>query len=121
MVFRTVIFRRTVEFVAIRAYIESDQSHVRGAGIRGVVNLTIGLRVRRLRRQGEGMTSTVRRKPVIQVGLLLVLLHLAACFSAQEARAQSNVVRLAVVNTPAESGLLEDLLPDFERQTGLRV
>jgi tungstate transport system substrate-binding protein len=25
------------------------------------------------------------------------------------------------VNTPAESGLLEDILPDFERQTGLRV
>ncbi|MBI1788944.1 MAG: hypothetical protein HYR60_15535 [Acidobacteria bacterium] len=44
-----------------------------------------------------------------------------AYFTAQQARAQSNLVRLAVVNTPAESGLLSDLLPDFERQTGLQV
>ena len=41
------------------------------------------------------MTSTLRRKPVIQVGLVTLLLHLAACFSVEEARAQGNVVRLA--------------------------
>ena len=67
------------------------------------------------------MTSTLRGKPVIQAGLVILLLHLAACFSAQEARAQGNVVRLAVVNTPAESGLLQDILPDFQRETGLLV
>ena len=67
------------------------------------------------------MMSTLQRKPIIRVGLLILLLHLPACFTAQEARAQSNVVRLAVVNTPEESGLLREILPDFERQTGLRV
>jgi len=67
------------------------------------------------------MTSTLRGKPVIQAGLVILLLHLAACFSAQEARAQGNVVRLAVVNTPAESGLLQEILPDFQRETGLLV
>lgn len=69
----------------------------------------------------ESMASSLQRKPVIRVGLLILLLHLPACFTAQQARAQSNVVRLAVVNTPAESGLLSEILPDFERQTGLRV
>ena len=63
--------------------------------------------------------STLRRKPVIRVGV--VLLQFAACFSSQEARAQGNVVRLAVVNTPAESGLLQDILPDFQKETGLLV
>jgi len=67
------------------------------------------------------MSSTLQRKPVLRVGLLILLLHLAACFTAQEARAQSNVVRLAVVNTLEESGLLREILPDFERQSGLRV
>ena len=67
------------------------------------------------------MVSTLQRKPVIRVGLLIFLLHLPACFSSQGARGQSSVVRLAVVNTPAESGLLSEILPDFERQTGLRV
>ncbi len=37
------------------------------------------------------------------------------------ARGQSSVLRLAVVNTPEESGLLRDLLPPFERQNGLTV
>lgn len=67
------------------------------------------------------MASTLQRKPLIRVGLLILLVYLPACFSAQEARAQSNVVRLAVVNTPEESGLLREILPEFERQTGLRV
>jgi tungstate transport system substrate-binding protein len=35
--------------------------------------------------------------------------------------ARSNVVRLAVVNTPQFSGLLDDLLPGFERETGITV
>src|SRR5512132_1302972 len=67
------------------------------------------------------MASSFHRQPVMRVGLWLSLLHLLACFSPQEVRGQSNVVRLAVVNTPAESGLLTEILPDFERQTGLRV
>lgn len=67
------------------------------------------------------MASSLHRQPLMRVGLLILLLHLLACFCPQEARGQSNVVRLAVVNTPAESGLLSEILPDFERQTGLRV
>lgn len=35
--------------------------------------------------------------------------------------ADEKVVRLAVVNTPQFSGLLDSLLPGFERQTGIRV
>jgi len=35
--------------------------------------------------------------------------------------ADENVVRLAVVNTPQFSGLLDSLLPEFERQTGIKV
>jgi tungstate transport system substrate-binding protein len=71
--------------------------------------------------RGGCMISTLQTKSVVQVGLLILLVHLAACFSAQEARAQTNVVRLAVVNTPAESGLLDEILADFERQKSLRV
>ncbi|MBI4456916.1 MAG: hypothetical protein HY644_13605 [Acidobacteria bacterium] len=36
-------------------------------------------------------------------------------------QAQSSVVRLQVVNVPVDSGLLAELLPDFERDTGYRV
>jgi tungstate transport system substrate-binding protein len=50
-----------------------------------------------------------------------MLLICLACPTARDARAQSNVVRLAVVNTPEDSGLLRDILPDFERQSGIRV
>ncbi len=60
----------------------------------------------------------MKKKSVIQAVLLVFLLHVPGV---QQARAQSNVVRLAVVNTPAESGLLQDILPDFETHTGLRV
>jgi tungstate transport system substrate-binding protein len=67
------------------------------------------------------MASSFQRKPVSRVGLLILLLHLPACFSPQEARGQSNIVQLAVVNTPSESGLLSEILQDFERQSGLRV
>jgi tungstate transport system substrate-binding protein len=35
--------------------------------------------------------------------------------------AGNDIVRLAVVNTPQFSGLLDSLLPDFERETGIRV
>ena len=52
-------------------------------------------------------------------GILTVLLWLA--FVTPELFAQSSTVRLAVVNTPQESGLLAGILPDFERQTGLQV
>jgi len=67
------------------------------------------------------MASTLQKKPFIRVALLILLVHLPACFSAQQARAQSTVVRLAVVNTPEDGGLLREILPEFERQTGLRV
>ncbi|HEY3129666.1 MAG TPA: hypothetical protein VGL91_09415 [Acidobacteriota bacterium] len=36
-------------------------------------------------------------------------------------QAQSSAVRLQVVNIPVDSGLLADLLPDFERTTGYHV
>ncbi|MSO20593.1 MAG: hypothetical protein EXQ56_09050 [Acidobacteria bacterium] len=53
--------------------------------------------------------------------LPIILILWVWFFSVREARAQSNLVRLAVVNTPAEGGLLREVLPEFERQTGLRV
>lgn len=37
------------------------------------------------------------------------------------ADAQSSVIRLQVVNVPVDSGLLAELLPDFESTTGYRV
>jgi len=64
------------------------------------------------------------------LGLLALLAVFAAGdgFAGQGQRAstaspaaQGNVVRLAVVNTPYSSGLLADLLPDFEKQSGYRV
>ena len=58
-------------------------------------------------------------------GLLRLASLLAVCALAGNAGAaepaDEHVVRLAVVNTPQFSGLLDDLLPDFERQTGIRV
>jgi tungstate transport system substrate-binding protein len=50
---------------------------------------------------------------------------LATClfivFYSSEAISQTNVVRLEVVRITEESGLLRDLLPDFEKQSGYRV
>jgi tungstate transport system substrate-binding protein len=37
------------------------------------------------------------------------------------ARAQQNVVRLSITPTPVQSGLLDELLPEFEKQTGYEV
>ena len=37
------------------------------------------------------------------------------------AGAQFSTVRLAVVPSPAETGLLRELLPDFERESGYQV
>src|SRR6266566_1101917 len=65
-----------------------------------------------------GLVSGVSRA---RACLPIILFHLFVCFGPQEVHAQTNIVRLAVVNTPAESGLLQDLLPDFESRTGLRV
>src|SRR5688572_21462396 len=67
------------------------------------------------------MSSPFRTKPKSRARSLIFAFPLVAVFSAHVLCAQTNVVRLAVVNTPAESGLLTDILPDFERQTGLRV
>jgi tungstate transport system substrate-binding protein len=36
-------------------------------------------------------------------------------------QAQSSVIRLQVVTIPVDTGLLQDLLPDFEKATGYRV
>jgi tungstate transport system substrate-binding protein len=38
-----------------------------------------------------------------------------------DALAQQNVVRLSVTPTPLQSGLLDELLPEFEKQTGYTV
>ena len=58
-------------------------------------------------------------------GLLWLASLLTICAFAGNAGAaetgDKNVVRLAVVNTPQFSGLLDSLLPDFERQTGITV
>lgn len=51
----------------------------------------------------------------VTLALLIVLL------SAGVAPAQSSRIRLAVVFIPVDSGLLSDLLPDFESQTGYQV
>jgi len=60
-------------------------------------------------------------KRVVRGGLAVLLVSLLVFVSVQEIAAQSNVVRLVVVPTPAESGLLRAILPEFERQSGLRV
>jgi tungstate transport system substrate-binding protein len=53
---------------------------------------------------------------------LFVIAIFALCTAAfADEPARSNVVRLAVVNTPQFSGLLDDLLPGFERETGITV
>ncbi len=52
--------------------------------------------------------------PIILTAVLLLALP-------SNAAAQSSVVRLKVVNVPVDSGLLAQLLPDFERTTGYRV
>lgn len=51
-------------------------------------------------------------------------LALAACVVAAlstPGQAQSSAVRLKVVNVPVDSGLLAEVLPEFERSTGYRV
>src|SRR3990172_571704 len=60
-------------------------------------------------------------KLFVWIGLMIFLVPWLVFVSVQEIAAQSNVVRLAVVLTPEDSGLLRAILPDFERQTGLRV
>ena len=58
-------------------------------------------------------------------GMLRVISILAVCASCGHAGADepadAGIVRLAVVNTPQFSGLLDSLLPGFERQTSIRV
>ena len=51
---------------------------------------------------------------------LVAICALAGNAAASES-AKEDVVRLAVVNTPQFSGLLDSLLPGFERETGIRV
>lgn len=52
--------------------------------------------------------------------ILLVAFVLTGIAKASETT-DGDIVRLAVVNTPQFSGLLDSLLPGFERQTGIRV
>lgn len=54
---------------------------------------------------------------------LVAALLFGALFSTAHASetADAKTVRLAVVNTPQFSGLLDSLLPDFERETGIEV
>jgi tungstate transport system substrate-binding protein len=49
------------------------------------------------------------------------LLFLTCGGSAASEPGDDDVLRLAVVNTPQFSGLLDSLLPDFEQQTGIEV
>ena len=69
------------------------------------------------------MRPTVRLTVPVRLAFTAgALLVLASCESATASEPDANeVVRLAVVNTPQFSGLLDSLLPDFERQTGIKV
>lgn len=49
------------------------------------------------------------------------ILLLALTLGPVRAVAQSTTIRLASVPSPAETGLIRDLLPEFERQSGYRV
>ncbi len=55
----------------------------------------------------------------LSVFLLAIFALANSAFANEPAR--SDIVRLAVVNTPQFSGLLDDLLPGFERETGITV
>src|SRR5438876_7634040 len=50
-----------------------------------------------------------------------ILVTLVAALVPLPAAAQFSTVRLAVVPSPEETGLLRSLLPDFERESGYRV
>jgi tungstate transport system substrate-binding protein len=50
-----------------------------------------------------------------------ILLFSLVLLGGKPAAAQFSTVRLAVVPAPDETGLLRELLPDFERQSGYRV
>lgn len=52
---------------------------------------------------------------------LSILLFTIVALGPTPAAAQFSTVRLAVVPSPAETGLLRSLLPDFERESGYRV
>lgn len=55
--------------------------------------------------------------------LLTILVVAGACFPLSQAHTQTNskVVRLAIVNTPKFSGLIDALLEDFKSSSGLQV
>jgi tungstate transport system substrate-binding protein len=64
----------------------------------------------------------------IGFAVLVTMLGVSAAIAAEnappatsDAPGQTKVVRLAVVNTPYSSGLLADLLPGFEQQSGYQV
>lgn len=53
--------------------------------------------------------------------IICTILLLAVTLGPVRGTAQSVTVRLAVVPSPDETGLLRELLPDFERESGYRV
>ena len=57
----------------------------------------------------------------VVLAVVLVLGVLLAPRQAQQAQPNRGIVRLAVVITPESSGLLTQLLGDFEKQSGLKV
>jgi tungstate transport system substrate-binding protein len=65
------------------------------------------------------------RRPVDAVRVLTVaigaLAALLAMYRAAGAGQEPSVVRLAVVNAPLQSGLLDSLLPEFEKASGYKV
>lgn len=70
------------------------------------------------------MMTSSRRNFLIHNVKGLFLLFVACLLSACDAQSPDSVeqnVRLAVVNTPKDSGLLDYLLADFEASTGLQV
>src|SRR5262245_15403893 len=72
----------------------------------------------------KNLTAVLRicaKHQTFLVTLSLLMLGLCGGWVGNEALAQSATVRLAVVRTPDDSGLLRYILPDFEKQTGYRV
>ncbi|MBI4445496.1 MAG: hypothetical protein HY645_06245 [Acidobacteria bacterium] len=71
------------------------------------------------RRLSPTLSAGARRAFVRVTQLAIIASVLSMVFSTTHA--QSPVVRLQIVNVPVDSGLLAQLLPDFESATGYRV
>lgn len=75
--------------------------------------------------QKQSVPARPLRRAMMRRSYAVALITSLAIFLAgpgvAEEDSPSPTVRLAVVNTPYSSGLLANLLPDFERQSGYRV